>query len=253
MVKFPLSIKTSLISTILGLLLILCPSLGYSVQSLLLKDSLRNAKVGDYIITQQGKMHTAWIVVKKSEQELVIDEISLPSNAFPKEYPSWSSWLFSGAPNNTSWIEFTVDLSSGVVHNWYSKTKGRHFSLPQNENLLTTLLTLTLYEIPPSERKRVGPRQIGLKIDTRSLWEPPLIFNGEKIEGAAFYAWRTQWPKDGSALSQKTIEVYTPKEGPYPAYFPYWLQVRGLAGQAKLRVVDSGSYRQFESQRENGF
>ena len=38
------------------------------------------------------------------------------------------------------------------------------------------------------------------------------------------------------------IEVYVPHESnKYPAYFPYWLQISGMVGKAKVRIVDSGS------------
>ena len=46
----------------------------------------------------------------------------------------------------------------------------------------------------------------------------------------------------GADLSNKTIEIYLPRNSQiYPTYFPYWLQVNGVAGKAKIRIIDSGS------------
>jgi hypothetical protein len=67
--------------------------------------------------------------------------------------------------------------------------------------------------------------------------------DGNNIPAVPFEAWQTHWPKDGTDLSGKSIEVYVPQENDkYPSYFPYWLQISGMVGNAKVRIVDSGSY-----------
>ncbi len=78
--------------------------------------------------------------------------------------------------------------------------------------------------------------------DMRPVWQPRLIIEGKPDDGVAFDAWRADWPRDGSDLSNKTIEIYLPKDNQsYPSYFPYWLQINGTAGKAKIRIIDSGS------------
>lgn len=110
--------------------------------------------------------------------------------------------------------------------------------MPEANNILSKLLNLNLKPIPYSQRKKIG----GRPTTASNLWQPPIVVDGRKIEGVAFDAWRTYWPKDGSDLSGKMIEVYVPEENDkYPAYFPYWLQVSGFIGKAKIRIIDSGT------------
>ena len=39
----------------------------------------------------------------------------------------------------------------------------------------------------------------------------------------------------------KQLKSICQKNQNYPSYFPYWLQVNGVAGKAKIRIIDSGS------------
>ncbi len=96
-----------------------------------------------------------------------------------------------------------------------------------------------MHRIDDRYRRRVGGGTAN-RIDNRPFWQPRLIVEGTEITGVTFDAWRGRWPKDDSELSNKTIEVYLPsKESGYPCYF-HWLQVSGLVGKARVRIVDSG-------------
>ena len=46
----------------------------------------------------------------------------------------------------------------------------------------------------------------------RPLWQPRMVIDGKPIQGVLFDAWKTDWPRDGSDLSNKTIEVYLPSK-----------------------------------------
>lgn len=210
---------------------------------LLLRDNLKLAKAGDYLITAQNKSYTALLIRQKNGDNLAIEEITLPSSRLPSTPSfSWRQWIESGAQGNTCWLLYHIHLPSGNIQQTFSFSRNEWVTMPQSQNFLTTLLNLHFKPIPENERKKVGPPPSSDSADRRDLWHPPLIVDGKKVQGIKFEGWRTRWPEDGGDLSGKLIEVYLPKESQkYPAYFPYWLQVNGVIGKAKVRIVDSGS------------
>lgn len=158
-------------------------------------------------------------------------------------FTSWKKWVSQRAPGNTAWVIYRIDLKSGKMLDYYSVTKNAWYDMSKVDSFLTTLLNLKLELVPFENRRRVGlPPLIGMK-DRRPFWQPQMTVDGFVIPNVPFDAWQTKWPKDNSELSGKTVEVYTPRESnKYPAYFPYWLQISGIIGNAKIRIVDSGSH-----------
>lgn len=221
----------------------LFPSATYAADEIFLRNNLTKARPGDYLVTAQNKNYTVLLIRSKDAENISIDEITLPMARKPAEKNfSWRKWVESGSPGNTCWVMYTIHLPSGSVQNAFSFTKNEWFSIPQSQSFLSTLLNLHLKSIPESERKKVGPPPASDSIDRRSIWQPPMNVDGQTIKGVVFDAWRTHWPKDNSELSGRTIEVYLPKDSQqYPAYFPYWLQIHGMIGKAKVRIIDSGS------------
>lgn len=211
-------------------------------RTLSLKGNLQRAKAGDYLVTAQDKNYSVLLIRNKNEKDLTIEEITVPNGRIPTESFSWKNWIENGAPGNTCWVMYVIDLSSGTIQRSFSFTKNQWINISQSQNFLSTLLNLNFKPIAENERKKVGPRPAADSYDRRRIWQPPLIVEGKKIPDVAFDGWRTRWPKDSSELSEKFIEVYMPKDSDkYPAYFPYWLQVNGVVGKAKVRIVDSGS------------
>jgi hypothetical protein len=210
---------------------------------LFLKNNLIRAQPGDYLVTIQNKNYTVLLIRNINPTQLVIEEITVPMGRISNNSDfSWKSWIEKGSAKNTGWLMYTINLPSGTMQQAYSYTKNEWISIPQSQNFLSTLLSLKLQLIPVEERKKIGPKHPSATSDKRPLWEPKLIVEGKVIPDAPFNGWRTRWPKDGSELAGKLIEVYLPKEeGKYPSYFPYWLQIIGLTGKAKVRVVDSGT------------
>lgn len=208
-----------------------------------LRGNLIKARPGDYIVTSQSKNFTILLIRDKDEQNITIDEITLPSARKPNEKQfSWKTWVEGGAPGSSCWLMYRISLSTGSVHSVFSFTKNEWVSIPEAQNFLSTLLTLKLKLIPDAERKKVGPPPSSDSLDRRSIWQPPMIIEGTTIKGVLFDAWRTRWPNDSSELAGKIIEVYVPKENDkYPSYFPFWLQINGIVGKAKVRIIDSGS------------
>lgn len=209
-------------------------------EELILRNNLQRARPGDYIVTSANKTQTILLIYAKHHAILTIEEIAVPEG---KRSPnvSWKEWVSQGAPGNTSWVRFDIDLQTGQMMRYYSFTKKNWFEIPDTDNFLSKLLNLKFTQIPDNARKRVGPKPRSGP-EMRPLWQPRMIVEGQAIQGVMFDAWRTRWPRDASDLSGKAIEVYLPRDSQrYPAYFPYWLQINGAIGKAKIRIIDSGS------------
>lgn len=215
------------------------PSL--DAEEMFLRNNLKLARVGDFIVTTQNKIYTVLLIDNITDSEIAIEEITTPTNCINLSGFSWKNWIAQNAPGHTSWVRYVVDTSSGEMREYFSYTKNSWYSIPEGDNFLSTLLNLKLRKISITERKKVGPPPPSQVTDKRPYWQPKLIFEGRAIPGVMFDAWRTFWPKDKSDLSGKIIEVYVPQNpGVYPAYFPYWLQVSGIVGKAKVHIIDSG-------------
>ncbi len=218
------------------LIILLC-SLCITVVSeeIYLRDNLMQAKPGDYIVSAQSRNYTVLLIMEKTNDTLVIQEITVPEKRFPKGIiTTWREWVTKGAPGHTSWVGYEIAPYSGEMREFYSYSKQAWCQISDSENILGTLLNLRMHRLDDRNRRRIGG-------SNHAFWQPRLIVEGEEVMGVTFDAWRTRWPKDGSELSGKTVEVYLPtRESGYPSYFPSWLQVSGLIGKARVRTVDSG-------------
>lgn len=209
---------------------------------LLLKNNMEKAKNGDYLVIAQGKTYTLFHIFDVKNKVLTIEEVSIPSQTACQVVTSWRGWFEESAPKNTSWVIYQIDLNSGEMKNYFSFTKNGWYIIPEAENFLKTLLDLPLTPIPVVERRKIGNRPSGGAFDKRKLWQPKMVVEGEVKAGTEFDAYTTEWPRDGGPLSGKSIEIFLPKDtGLYPSYFPYWLQVKGVLGPARVRIIDSGS------------
>ena len=207
--------------------------------SLHLKELMREAEEGDYVISYQNKAFTLLHAFSRQGSHLELEEITLPSHLHDKSY-SWKEWLLAGAPGHTSRVVYRLDLEEGSILSYYSFTERSWLSIDPTENLLSQLLAIELSKVPEKELRKRGPRPTDGP-DRRPTWQPPLIIDGERQSDATFTSWRGHWPKDGSELSGREILVYLPDgEGSYLSGFPYWLEINGGAFRAHFRVVDSG-------------
>jgi len=195
------------------------------------------------LVTAQNKNYTVLVIRSKDSSKLSIDEITLPMALKHNDKNfSWRKWVETGAPGNTCWLMYTISLPSGSIQNTFSFTRNEWVTIPQTQNFLSVLLNLHLKQIPQSERKRVGPPPSSDSTDRRPIWQPQMLVDGVPLKGVVFDAWKTRWPKDDSELSDRVIEVYVPRDSErYPTYFPYWLQINGMVGKAKVRIIDSGN------------
>lgn len=214
----------------------------FSKDPIYLKQNLTDATPGDYIVASRGKCYALLHVNQHIGNTLRIGEITVPSSRFPRTPVDWKEWVTKGAPGHTGWLMYEIDIHTGHLNTLYSVTPHGWIPLSQQDRFLSTLLNLRLQYIPPSQRKQVGPSLLpGGGSEPKRAWTPLMVMDGKAIKGVSFDAWKTKWPNDSSELSGKTIEVYVPEDHQkYPAYFPYWLQVSGMVGKAKIFIVDSG-------------
>ena len=206
----------------------------------ILRQQLLEAQPGDFIITAQGKTRVLLNIYAQDEGTLILEEIIFPSTSSPTI--PWCQWVAEGAPGHTSWALYALNTRDGTMDAGYSFTQQGWVEIQNADLFLSNLLNLNFSLIPDNERKRVGghggnaaTRQL------RSLWQPKMILDGQYIEGVLFNGWRARWPHDNSQLSGKVIEIYLPQDGKrYLTHFPYWLEVSGMVGKARVRIIDSG-------------
>lgn len=227
---------------ILSLFFVLITHIIYAFpqETLFLKDNLFRAQPGDYIVISANKTNTLMHIYDKKNGFLIVDEIAAPCSRKITRV-DWHSWIKNGAPGNTSWVMYEINLNTGRMERYYSFTKRGWFEISDADNFLSKLLNLRLSLIPEQERKKVGLK-IFAESEQARIWQPNLVVEGQIIKGVKFDAWRTRWPKDGSDLSGKMIELYLPQDNQfYPTYFPYWLQVYNTIGKSRVRIIDSGT------------
>lgn len=225
------------------LILFLIPLFICAQETMVLRDNLAQAQPGDFLVTMQGKNITLLLIQGKGEGTLTIQEITTTCNkTMQAKGFSWRSWIESGAPTSTSWLQYKIDLNNGQMQQFRSLQRNGWTDLPQRDNFLTTLLNLRLRKIPIQQRKKFGLQIITGTDDPTKVWQPKMVVDGRLIEGVLFDAWKTQWPKDNTEMSGRSVEIYLPSESSrYPSYFPYWLQISGTIGKAKVRIIDSGA------------
>lgn len=214
------------------LLLLISKIFLYAETDFYLSENLNKAKSGDYLVTMQGKTVTLYHIQKLEIPLIFIEEMSIPYSKFREMKCLFKTWFESGAPNSTSRSMYAINLNSGQMVKSFAFFDGSWVERPVSNNFLSTLLNLHLREIPDSDRK---------KISGNAKWQPKLVFDGQWIKNAPFFAWRTTWPNDNSELAGRVIDIYTPEESDlYPSYLPYWLEINGIVGSQKIRIIDSG-------------
>lgn len=210
-----------------------------------LKEKLARATPGSYLVLEQNKTFTFLHIHDRFDNRITLEEISIPAASFARRPMNWKVWFESGAPGHTAWTMSQVNLETGIFEETYSFTQKGWIDMSQSNPFLTTLLNLRFHELSQGERRRIGLPPGYSKVDTRPLWNPRLIVDGQIVSNIFFSAYKARWPSDGSDLSRKIIEIYLPHSDEntlnwYPSYFPFWLEVDGKIGSAKVRVIDSG-------------
>ncbi len=208
-----------------------------------LKNHLDTAEPGSYLVTEQGKTCAFLYIREKSETHVTIEEVAIPASNFCRQKTSWRCWFETGASGHSIWTVSQINLKTGAFESTFSYTHQGWVDMKEANCFLATLLNLRFKEVNLEERKKVGLPPGYNKVDNRPLWTPRLIVDGISQCQTSFKVFKARWPKDMTDLSHKTIEIYLPdatKESAYPTFFPYWVEVEGKIGSAKMRVIDSG-------------
>jgi len=99
---------------VLFVLLFLGSSLALNASSdgVFLKDSLRSAEAGNYVVILQNKNFSLLHIFQTQENSLIIEEISAPIKLKSKLGGDWQKWLDDHAPGHISWIMYELDLET---------------------------------------------------------------------------------------------------------------------------------------------
>jgi hypothetical protein len=203
-----------------------------------LQERLKKGKAGDYIVTESNKMISVLAIRSLSPQSLILEEISAPMSALDPRPASWSEWVRQRAPGHTSWSMIEIDLQNHELLECYSFSRSSWVQLASQESILSTLLGLSLQKVPENELRRIGPPPAAGDADTRKIWKPPLVEEGQRLHNIEFDVYRTYWPDDGSELAGNIVSLYFDRSNRSP--FPIWIQVDTSHASASSRVVDSG-------------
>jgi len=202
-----------------------------------LKDKVVKGEIGDYIVTEQGKIYTVLLIRTLNENSLILEEISVPETDINLEKISWKHWIESKAPGNTSWRAYEIDLKTHELIESYSYSRHAFLYTGDPNHFLAKLLSLNLKPTPEDKRRRIGPPPLEDETDHRKFWNPPVFVEGKHIKKPSLNSWIARWPNDGTILSNCEVELYF---GTFP--FPYWIDVKSPHYRASIQTVDSGNH-----------
>ena len=206
--------------------------------SLLVEERLLQAKNGDYLVIEGGRMTTILSVRSITPASFILEEVSIPSQKLKSPPSSWVDWIKAKAPGHTSWSMIEIDRATKEIIECYSCSKSAWIQLSPQESLITTLLSLSLDPVENTDRRKIGPPPQPGEPDLRKIWSPPMVVEGKKKESSNFDVYQTNWPKDGSELSGHRVVLYFDRELQFP--FPFWIQVETTHAAVSLRAIDSG-------------
>ena len=201
-----------------------------------LKERLLNSSPGTFIVTEQNKTYTLLHIHSLDQNEILFEEISVPVSLTPGK--NWKTWVNKGAPGHTSWLLYSIDLLENQAVECYSFTQESHLPIEGSASFLTTLLDLNLTPLTDKERFMRGATAKAGEVNYKP-WNPPIIQNGKRVEGASCDVCKTTWPKDDSPFSGKRLFLYFDEQDKsFP--FPYWIEMSEKGFKFKIRVIDSG-------------
>jgi hypothetical protein len=202
-----------------------------------LKESLQKGSKGDFIVTFQNNVYSLLLIQEITNKKITLFEISVPKKHVTKKDFSWKNQILKKSINSTSFNSYEIDISSGKLLTCFSFLKNSFFKIEDQNNFLTKFLTLPLTPVSNDKRKKIGPL-MNDEVDTRAFFSPPMIINGKKQKKPQYKVYQTVWPKDGSDLSGKTLDLYFDDKSTFP--FPFWVQISTGNIEVMLKAVDSG-------------
>jgi hypothetical protein len=167
-------------------------------------------------------------------EEIVLSQSSLPADFKPPcNFKTLKASVFKEA---LVWNQYRINLKSNRLISACSLKNHSAFSVEKSEHFLLRLLSLPLKPLSLDKRKKIGPPPLGGEKDQRKFWLPPKFVEGQKSAEADFEVFETLWPKDGSDLSNRKIELYFDKFFAWP----YFIQINTPQLTVFLKTIDSG-------------
>ncbi|NGX31117.1 MAG: hypothetical protein K940chlam8_00477 [Chlamydiae bacterium] len=203
--------------------------------SIYLKNRFNDSKKGDFFIIAQKGNATLFHINSKDTDHMLIEEIAFPLSEVNPKNTDWHTWVTKRALGHTSWIFSNIDLHSGAVIESYSFVHNAYLNRQDDFDFFTTLMNLKFEEIPNNKRRKVGNPPPKEEPDMRNCWIPPLP-KILKVKHPKISVYKARWPKDGSDIANKVLEVYFLDT----LYFPVWIEVKGAPIKAKLHIIDCG-------------
>ncbi len=198
---------------------------------------------GAFIVTKSSQNISVLRIHSINLPYVILEEVSAPYETTHTLFPSYKQWLEGGCLHHTSWVMYQLDLSKNKIIGCYSIAQKAFLSSGHESSLITNLLGLNLDQIVDSERKKIGVKPQDAEIDSRKIWNPPIVVDGIKKKSSKCTAMRSYWPSDSSELAGRCIELYFDSEAPsFP--FPYWIEIGDGYNCMKLPVIDSGFVKQ---------
>jgi hypothetical protein len=221
-----------------------------------LRERVEKGEKGDFIVTLENGIYTLLAIQditlkENSSPKLSLVEISIPQNLVDLKKFSWRQWSEMGASNSTSYIIYEIDLKKDSLLSCYSVTKNCYLTSSNQDSFFNKLLALPLENLPDLKRKKIGSPPLDDSFDHRAIWNPPQVIDGVKQKRPTFIVYQTTWPKDGSDLSGKMIDLYFDNKSFIP--FPYWIQVSNGNIEVMLKIIDSGKKIDFPKNRPTNF
>lgn len=223
---------------ILLLSLVLCFSAFASPVESYFSQKLLRAQPGDYIVAKEPGSYCLLILRAKEGNRIVLEEIDIPEYAVDLAKIDWKTWVLSKAPGHSSWGMLSLDLEKKELLEAYSVTKRCFLNLSKEEQFFLQLLSLPTTRLKDHERRKIGPPPLADEQDRRANWQPKIKFEGE-IRKDPTNVYRAFWPKDGSLLSNCSIDFFFDEKIPdFP--FPIWIEVYTGHFKARLAVLEAG-------------
>lgn len=207
------------------LVLLLFPLQG---QNYCLRQSLEKAESGNYVVYEQARFYTLLYVKERKPNVIIIDETSVAADCIESmkrgsKAFDFVQWLKEGALNSSSWITYSVDLTTGTLLKSYSHVrKTQQAPSP----LLSTLINLPCEKAVPRKMTKSG-----------TAWNPPLPLDGRTLHEETS-AWMAKWPADCSPLAGAMLLIYTAEPPLLP--LPYWIEIEKDQKRLLLRAIASG-------------
>lgn len=205
----------------------------YGESTLSLLSMIRTSPEGSYMILENNQTHVAVVLKEKQNESLILHEICFSKNSSKNLY-HWKQRLLDDTSYFAKFETVIEENSIKTTPIFYKKNK--KISKEQAFSFTSLLTSLSFFPLPQENIKMTKD------ISHNPIpWKPKLTVEGRAIDYSECMTYEAYWPKDGSVMSNKRIEIYFPLVNNRNfLYFPIWLEIESPLGKIKIRAIDSG-------------